>query len=322
MNKSGLLHKFKLLIQMPNISISLLVGLAVFAFSEFFYSDEWQSTMIISVNDSESHAESLAEINLNPFTQTDGNSLKIESFLMSNEGIASILEYAKKIGGEDLLTPNKLDLLKIFKEESQVLRSLISIKKIEGSNMLEISSRAFDANSARIINLSIINLSINFFGIQKNLKSQLNYANNVCILKLLVENLTTDSDISILSMNELKNNQMIGSREMLRNVYEKYAENCTSKNNNNIEGSKLASLPSGLLDSLDASFRSQLIQEIYRDYNQNLQQRNIVEIIADPDLPLNEVPKRSFILMIVAILICSLSFISIKGLLSIWRDYS
>ena len=323
MGKPSLLQKLKQLILMPNIAISLVFGSTVFIYTEFFHTDEWQSTMILSISDSESNTESFAEFNLNPFAQSDGNYLKIESFLLSNEGIRKTLEYAKKISGKDLITPNKLDLFKIFKEESELLKSLISIEKLEGSNMLKITSKAFDANSSRIINLSIINLSINFFDTQKNLKSQLDYANNVCILKLLVNDLQTNADINSITLNELKNNQMIGSREMLRNVYKKYAEKCTSqKDADSSENGKLTSLPSGLLENLDADFRSQLIQEIYTDYNQNLQRKNMVEIVADPDLPLKQIPKRSFILMIVSMIICSLSLISIKGFLNIWRDYS
>jgi len=318
-----MLQKIKLILMIPNIGFSLLVGICVFIFSNFFQSDEWESSMILSIGNIEK-AEAITPIDMNPFANTNDNSLKIESYLLSNEGITKTLQYAKKIGGDNIIAPNKLDILKNFKSEKEILRDLISISRIEESNMLSIQARAFDPQAARIINLSLINLSINFFDTQKSLKSQLNYANNLCILSFLVDEYSQiDSTISAISLAELQKNQTIGSRELLKKVYSKYAESCASQKNSNSNGiGQLSSLPSGLLESLDADFKSQTIQEIYNDYNQNFQQRNMVEIIADPDLPLDRMPKRSIILMIISILITSLSIISFKGLLQIWKDYS
>ena len=111
-----MLQKIKLILMIPNIGFSLLVGICVFIFSNFFQSDEWESSMILSIGNIEK-AEAITPIDMNPFANTNDNSLKIESYLLSNEGITKTLQYAKKIGGDNIIAPNKLDILKNFKSE-------------------------------------------------------------------------------------------------------------------------------------------------------------------------------------------------------------
>ncbi len=312
-----------LILKISIYKFSLFVGLTTALFINFFLSPQYKSQSIIDVSSDE--APLVATSLVSSFMSQGGStiSFQIKSFLESKES-SKIIE--TKIDINEFFASDNVTFFSKYKKRKnnsfhEYLANKIKITIDSDSQAIFLETFAFKPNDALLLNLEIINMTVNYLNRSARLTSFNSKTNKVCDLYFINSDVL-NSEITFLEDSELPG-KVDSANELLLAKALNFKEFCLE----NLEGRPEMPLqdtnlfPSFELRSINADASKKVLTEIYEESLDSFASSNNIKIIAEPILAENQEDKNIFLLSLLAFLSTFVVLVGIRILIRLNEEF-
>jgi capsular polysaccharide biosynthesis protein len=317
---------FILRISAPRISSIASIICAIFII--FFISPSYKSSSGLDVtsNGSNSFASSFTSSFI---SSGDSDAFQVKLYLESNEA-SDILRNKYEI--ESFYLKDSISFFSKFRDPwyqnfHEYLERKINITVDSNSNTLLIDTFAFTPKEAKILNLSLVDLTSDFLNKKARLAAINSRSGKVCELYL------ANSGLIGLELNELKFesetaiNNVNSANQLLESKADSFKEYCLNKMNNssNISGATdkaIINIPVFELRTINAQASKNIITEIYQDSMGVISEAEYIDVVAEPIDADKSESKLTFFISLIAYIITFLFLISIKIFIRLTDEFT
>ena len=309
-----------------NISIfrlSLFVALLTALFITFFLSPQYKSQSIIDVSSDE--APLVATSLVSSFMGQGGSTLsfQIKSFLESREA-SKIIE--NKIDVNEFFASDDVTFFsKYLKRPNNsfhdYLSNKIRITIDNDSQAISLETFAFEPEYALLLNLEIVNMTVDYLNRTARLTSFNSKTNKVCDLYFINSDVL-NSEITFLEDKELPG-KVDSANELLLTKALNFKDFCLDnlETDSEIPLRDTNLFPSFELRSINADASKKVLTEIYEESLDSFASSNNVKIIAEPIIAENQEDKNIFLLSLLTFLTTFVILIGIRILVRLNEEF-
>jgi len=284
-----------------SLLISLLTPLILF----FGVSYSFKSESIIFINDSSTSIQSSLVSSF--ISSTPESVYQLKEFLNSKDASK---RFRESVDIEAFYESKEIKFFSRFtglfnQTFHDYYKRVVDVNIESDSNTLKISTIGFTPDNARISNLALINLTVEFFNNKQRNSSLISKSNKICELYLKSSDINAFEDKEIINPINNENLESFGSaNELLRFKVLKHTELCQKLSLGNDPVNQLdINIPKYDFDNINSTSIKQALAEIYDDSIKSISLSDSVVIISEPNLPDEEEPKYFIIYTIAVFLI-------------------
>jgi hypothetical protein len=315
------------LLNIPIAKLSFIVAVAALLFITFFITPTYKAESIIDVNNSE---EGLTTSSLaSSFIQNDASSdaYQVKLYLESNESI-DLLKNSYEI--DNYFKHENISYFSQYKSERQNFYKYIENKIniiVDGeSDTITIETHAYNRDDAKMFNLSVVDITANFFNRKARLAAINSRSGKICelflansgVIGLEIGDLDQEDQIEIDQINSLNDLLIIKA--------ETYRDYCINRINNqtDIESTNEYSLsiPAFELRTINAGALKNIISALYEDSMGIISEASYIDVIAEPVVADMPESKSSIVISIIVFFFSSLILITIKIFIRLTDEFN
>lgn len=292
-----------------------IAAIFIIFFTSFVYKSS--SALDVTSNSSDSFTPSFASSFISSSGSSDAFQLKL--YLESNEA-SNILRHKYEI--ESFYVKDSISFFSKFRDSwyedfHSYLQKKLNITVDSNSNTLEIETFAFSPEEAKILNMSLVDITSNFLNKKARLAAVNSRSGKVCELFM------ANSGLVGLKLNELEFEtqtlayQANSLNELLLKKADSFKEYCLNELNNrsNIEDSsdsKSLNIPAFELRSINAEASKNIITDIYRDSMSIISEAEYIDVISEPVIADKPESKSTFLMSVIVYVISFIFLITIN----------
>tara|TARA_A100001011_G_scaffold339852_1_gene371522 strand:+ start:161 stop:1129 length:969 start_codon:yes stop_codon:yes gene_type:complete len=307
------------ILNIPVIKFSIYAFLSSFIFITFFTSPVYKSESVIDVssNQAESFASSFTSSFLPSVSSNDAYQVML--YLESNEA-SNLLR--KEYNIVDFFKRDHVSFFSKYKETRfnnfhEYFKNKLSIKTDGESSTLTISTYAFSPEDAKSFNLSLVDITANFFNRKTRLAAINSRSGKICELFLTnsgVIDLATN-DLNIKPLIEI--NEVNSLNELLINKAENFKDYCINKINSTDDTEALSdqgplNIPAFEMRSINVEASKNIITKIYEDSMGVISEAEYIDVIVEPVIPDNEESKMAILKALIIFFVTYLLIVTLK----------
>jgi len=312
-----------IILRISILRISILMALLTALFINFFLSSQYKSQSIIDVSSDE--APLVATSIVSSFMSQGGSTLsfQIKSFLESQEA-SMIIE--SKINIDEFFASDDISFFSKYKKRRnnsfhEYLSNKVKITIDSDSQAIFLETFAFRPNDALLLNLEIINMTVNYLNRTARLTSFNSKTNKVCDLYFINSDVL-NSEITFLEDSELPRkvesaNELLLTKAL--NFKDFCLENLETRSETPLQDTNL--FPSFELRSINADASKKVLTEIYEESLDSFASSNNIKIIAEPITAENQENKNILLLSLLAFLCTFVTLIGIRILIRLNEEF-
>ena len=252
----------------------LIFFIAAFIYFQFLESNIYESTSSVKIKSNEKNFE----LNILPSFASDSEVYEVVDFLESDEAMKEVIAMTVQKDIGDLFSPNMLDVNKKFwRSDKEWLSSFIDLSVDDSTKILEINTRAYNPETALILNNTLLLLVQYYFDRKQFITNSITSINSLC-------NFTAQGGNEMLSKEiRLQYPEESNKFNVLTNLYLQRKKECEdTKLKDFFNTNDVVSVPS--IISQDQKTRQD--QELLELYIQSLNRKNftsdMVIIVSSP----------------------------------------
>jgi len=322
------MKNYLLSISILKYSIFAFIGSLVFII--FFTSKVYKSESVIDVNTNQT--ESFATSITNSFLPSVGtnDAFQVMLYLQSNES-SNLLRKEYKV--DKFFLKDEISFFSKFRDNRfqnfhNYLTNKISITSDGDSGTLTIATYAFVPQDAKSLNLSLVDITANFFNRKARLAAINSRSGKICELLL------TNTSVIDMATNEINNieplieiNEVNSLNQLLINKAENFKEYCIRKINDTSKSlydsnENSLNIPAFELRSINVEAAKNIITQIYEDSLGAISEAEYIDVIVEPVIPDKAESRLAVIISLIIFCITFLTLVAIKICIRLSDEFS
>jgi hypothetical protein len=294
---------------------SLVISLLTFCFIVIAITPVYKSKSIIDIAQDKNESFSIATSLLS--SNNSSEAFQVKLYLESNE-LSEL--YKSSYDVEELFANKNISYFSRYKENffstfHKYFQKKINVIVDADSDTLIIETFAYTPESAKNINLQLINITANFFNRKSRLAALNDRSSKFCELYFTNAGIiNANPPLGLLRNDSLKIiDESLSANDLLSNKAKSFQDFCISEfnMNKNING-QIVDIPDYELRTINAEASKKIIGDIYMTSMSAIAEVDYMQIIAEPVISTRPESRKALILSLLSFVFSTITLVSIK----------